>query len=205
MKDEERPRLDVYLKEFDALKSEQAQRIGFRDNMLYVTLVAAGAIASFALGGEGSPAAAPGPRRYALLVIPWLCLILGWTYVINDEKISAIGDYIKRPGGLGDRIHAIVGGDRDALFGWERAHTRDGYRLLRKLFQLAVDLMTFVASGFAAIMVFDGISGAAPHSPSLKTLIYVEALMLVLLASWIVTYSGVWRGHGGGPASPAGR
>lgn len=203
MKDEERPRLDVYLKEFDHLKSEQAQRIGFRDNMLYVTLVASGALLSFSLGGEWG-SAGPGPRRYGLLVIPWICVILGWTYVINDEKISAIGDYIKRPGGLGDRIHALVGGERGALFDWERAHTRDGYRLLRKLFQLAVDLTTFVASGFAAIAVFDRTSGAAPHGPALTTLLYVEGLMLVLLAGWIVKYSGVWRGHGGGPASPAG-
>jgi hypothetical protein len=212
MKDEEKARLDVHLREFDHLKSEQAQRIGFRDNMLYVTLVAGGALASFALGGEGG-AAWPGPRRYALLVIPWICVILGWTYVINDEKISAIGDYIKRPGGLADRIQALIGGGesggerggRDPLFDWERAHARDGYRLLRKLFQLIVDLTTFVASGFAAIVVFDRTSGAAPYSAGLQTLLYLEGLMLVLLAGWIVKYSGVWRGHGGGPASPAGR
>lgn len=30
--------LEIFFKEYDNLKSEQAQRIGFRDNLLYVTL-----------------------------------------------------------------------------------------------------------------------------------------------------------------------
>jgi addiction module antidote-like protein len=35
--------------EYDRLKSEQIQRIGFRDNLLFVHLAATGAIASWAL------------------------------------------------------------------------------------------------------------------------------------------------------------
>ena len=30
--------LEIFFKEYDKLKTEQAQRIGFRDNLLYVTL-----------------------------------------------------------------------------------------------------------------------------------------------------------------------
>jgi len=197
MDDVRKARYDVYLREFTTLKTEQIQRISFRDNMLYVTLAAVGGVASFALKGSAE-GLFPGLQLHlsALLMIPWISAVLGWTYVINDEKISAIGEYIKKPGGLADRIHELVGGDRSALFGWERAHTSDDWRFLRKLSQLAVDLTTFVLSGFVAMYVFHRASGAEPHSPEVTTLMYGEGILLTVLAGWIVKYSGVWRGHG---------
>jgi hypothetical protein len=67
--------LEIFLKEYDKLKSEQAQRIGFRDNLLYVTLGIFGTVVSFAVSNSANYS--------ALLVIPWVCLILGWTYVMN--------------------------------------------------------------------------------------------------------------------------
>ena len=83
----EDPMLKVWLMEYDKLKVEQIQRIGFRDNLLYTTLGLFGAVVSFAVSNAAN--------SYALLVIPWVCLVLGWTYVVNDEKISAIGRYIR--------------------------------------------------------------------------------------------------------------
>jgi len=41
--------LEIFFKEYDKLKSEQAQRIGFRDNLLYVTLGLFATIISFAV------------------------------------------------------------------------------------------------------------------------------------------------------------
>ncbi len=61
--------------------------IGFRDNLLYVTLIAFGGIISYAMTAQS--------HYYAFLILPWVCIILGWTYVVNDEKISAIGKYIR--------------------------------------------------------------------------------------------------------------
>lgn len=71
--------LDIHLREFDKLKSEQIARIGFRDNLIYVTIVAVGGILSFALTSLAN--------YNALLLVPWATLILGWTYLVNDEKI----------------------------------------------------------------------------------------------------------------------
>lgn len=79
--------LDVHLREFDKLKSEQIARLGFRDNLIYVTIVAVSGILSFALTNLAN--------YDALLLVPWATLILGWTYLVNDEKISAIGRYIR--------------------------------------------------------------------------------------------------------------
>lgn len=76
--------LDIHLREFDKLKSEQIARIGFRDNLIYVTIVAVGGILSFALTSLAN--------YNALLLVPWATLILGWTYLVNDEKIPPSGD-----------------------------------------------------------------------------------------------------------------
>ena len=67
---EEQQVLGVYLREYDKLKDEQASRIGFRDNLLYVTLTVYGALIAFALSNPDF--------IHGLLVLPWVCLILGW-------------------------------------------------------------------------------------------------------------------------------
>jgi hypothetical protein len=77
--------LEIYLQEYQTLKAEQTARIGFRDNLLYVTIAVFGGILSFTLANK---------NYYALLIVPWVCLILGWTYLVNDEKISAISLWI---------------------------------------------------------------------------------------------------------------
>ena len=87
MNDEQQKIFEVYFQEYSKLKEEQAQRIGFRDNLLYVTLALFGTVLAFALGDKANP--------YALLVLPWVSLVLGWTYLVNDQKISALGRYIR--------------------------------------------------------------------------------------------------------------
>ncbi|MBM0743962.1 hypothetical protein JOY44_20445 [Phormidium sp. CLA17] len=118
------PVLEIFFKEYDKLKSEQAQRIGFRDNLLYVTLGLFATIISFAVSNASN--------YYALLVVPWACLILGWTYLVNDEKISAIGRYIRLT--LVERVKEKTGyTDLESLFGWEIAHRSDPLRMRRVL------------------------------------------------------------------------
>src|SRR5215217_3250792 len=78
---------EVYLIEYQKLKDEQIARIGFRDNLIYATLVAIGAILSFAITN---------PANYqALLILPLATFVLGWIYLSNDRKISDIGRYIR--------------------------------------------------------------------------------------------------------------
>ena len=47
--DDQEQILQVFLIEYEKLKEEQAQRIGFRDQMIYVTLGIFGGVVSFAL------------------------------------------------------------------------------------------------------------------------------------------------------------
>jgi hypothetical protein len=142
--------LQVLTQEYTALKSEQSSRIGFRDNLLYTTIGAVGAISSVALGGFGS---GTGPIHHAFLLVPWVTTILGWTYLVNDEKITAIRRYIDMS--LSPRIENLMDDEfKDFAFGWEHFHRSDRRRYERKGVQLAIDLWTFVISGFGAVAAF---------------------------------------------------
>jgi hypothetical protein len=76
--------------------------------------------------------------------------VLGWTYLVNDEKVSAIGRYIRTR--LGPRLADLVGAEQP-VFEWEVRHRTDRRRRSRKAFQLAVDLITFCLPGAVAISV----------------------------------------------------
>ena len=179
MGDEQQPQmLQVYLQEYDKLKEEQAQRIGFRDNIIYVTLGLFGAVLSFALSNQ--------TNYYALLVIPWICLILGWTYLVNDEKISAIGSYIRLT--LAEKIKEETGyTDPESIFGWEIAHRSDRRRKRRKIEQLIIDEITFVLSGIVTLLAFLFL---VPQPPIMIYILGgIELVFLLILALEITIYA----------------
>lgn len=177
--------LQILLEEYRVLKAEQSSRIGFRDNLLYVTLGLFGAIASITLTNENAD--------HAFLVIPWVCIVMGWTYVVNDEKISAIGRYIRYD--LEQRISALIGGSADEkyLFGWETAHRSDSRRTSRKYLQLLIDEVSFVFSGLTAVLVF----WLLTPQPSAFTILVsaFEVLLLIGLGIKIVIYADLAKGH----------
>jgi RsiW-degrading membrane proteinase PrsW (M82 family) len=168
--------IGVLLQEYGVLKSEQAQRIGFRDNLLYVNIGAVGGVASVALGiggsGEGLPA--------AFLLVPWVTAILGWTYLVNDQKITAIRKYVE--GDLEPRLRAMLE-TKDVLFRWESFHRSDARRRQRKWIQLVIDLSTFVFSGVAALVAHVALTRPAlPTDWPSFVLGGVDAALLLLLA-----------------------
>lgn len=170
--------LETWLHEYDKLASESVARIGFRDNLIYATLAAYGAIASFA--------ATDASHYAALWVLPWASIVLGWTYLINDDKISAIGRYLRDH--ASKQIAPLVGlSDSRLVFGWEVAHRSDHRRKRRKLFQLIIDQLTFVASGIAALVacwILVGITNWATG-----VLFAIESLLLLVLGIEIVVYA----------------
>lgn len=178
--------LEILMEEYRILKAEQSMRIGFRDNLLYVTLGIFGAIASFALTNANNYS--------AFLVIPWVCLVMGWTYLINDEKISAIGRYVRYD--LEKRVGALIGGSADEkyLFGWETAHRDDPRRKRRKYTQLFIDQVTFVISGLVALVVF-WLSPAPKDYIFAVILSVVEAILLIVLGVRIADYADLAKGR----------
>jgi hypothetical protein len=166
----------LLLAEYQSVKDEQKARIGFRDNLLYVTLAAVAAVIA---------ATAQAKEASMLLALPPVCVVLGWTYLVNDEKISAIGAYVRE--NLGPRLAGLAqpGGGIEA-FGWETAHRGDARRRSRKAVQTFVDLTAFCAVPLAALVVFwvDGDGGGL-----LVALSALEALAVAGLASQVVWYA----------------
>jgi hypothetical protein len=176
--------LKVWLAEYDKLKTEQGQRIGFRDNLLYVTLGIFGVIIPTAIANAAN--------YYALLLLPWVCLILGWTCLVNDEKISAIGCYIRLT--LVEKLKEKTGHpDVESLFGWEIAHRSDPRRSRRKIEQLVIDQLTFVASGTIALIVFFLLV------PKATLAVYIlggfELILLLVLGWEIIIYADLAKGR----------
>jgi hypothetical protein len=174
--------LIIFLKEYEKLKDEQTQRIGFRDNMLYVIIVVIGSIVSFALGST--------EMHIALLLVPWICLILGWTYLVNDEKISSIGKYIRIK--LDERIRQQINSSERVLLGWEVEHRSDKRRIQRKIFQWFVDEMAFCFSGMGSIFAYLFIS---PPQPTILIICSFEIILLLGLGIEFIIYADFKQGR----------
>jgi hypothetical protein len=164
----------LLIMEYERIKEEQKVRIGFRDNLLYATLGSMGAIiAAVVSSGNNAPT----------LLLPPVSLVLGWTYLVNDEKISAIGRYIRTE--LTPRLSELTTKSSPVL-GWETAHRSDGRRSTRKYLQLAIDLITFCCSPIAGIIFF---WSADPRSIALVVLSIIELLAIAILAIQIFVYA----------------
>ncbi len=115
--------LQVYLNEYRKLKDEQIARIIMREHLVYVTLGVFGGVSSYALHED---------QHYAFLVIPWVCLILGWLHSITNEKVSFLGKYIRLE--LSEKLEKLTSAGTPSLLGWEVAHRSDKHRMMRKIF-----------------------------------------------------------------------
>ncbi len=166
----------LLLAEYQTVKDEQKARIGFRDNLLYVTLAVVAAVIA---------AAAQAKQPSMLLALPPVCLVLGWTYLVNDEKISAIGRYVRDD--LGPKLATLAAnGSGFTTFGWEAYHRSDTRRRSRKRIQTVIDLTAFCAVPLAALVVFwvNGDGGGL-----MVTLSVLEALAVAGLGSQVVWYA----------------
>jgi hypothetical protein len=160
---------ELALAEYQAVKAEQVARIGFRDNLIYVTLVAV----------AGTLTIAHSASRGYLLLVPAVTLTLGWTYLCNDHMITAIGRYV--------REHPALPAMR-----WETEHPADKRRASRKVIQLAVDLTVFCGSGTVALTAFW--LAPASQSPLLVLASAAEAVATGILAWQFAAYSGIPAG-----------
>ncbi|MFF5298146.1 hypothetical protein ACFY5F_02180 [Streptomyces sp. NPDC013161] len=163
----------LLLAEYQTVKDEQKTRIGFRDNLLYVTLTVVAAVIA---------AAAQAKQSEMLLALPPVCVVLGWTYLVNDEKISAIGTYVRDD--LGPRLVELTGGE--ALFAWEAAHRSDSRRRSRKVIQCVIDLLAFCVVPLAGLLVY---WFAGQTSSGLFALSVAEALIVVGLGHQVLSYA----------------
>ncbi|MDM8564037.1 hypothetical protein QUF74_00115 [Candidatus Halobeggiatoa sp. HSG11] len=179
----------IHLNEYVKLKDEQVMRMRFRDNLLYVTLAAFGGILSYSITS---------PSHYhVFLVLPWVCLILGWTYLVNDEKISAIGRYIRYD--MTDKLEKLVNENlideiSEPLFGWETGHRSDNWRKIRKKTQLFIDEVTFCLSGLFSLLLFWDLWSKS-WDYLLIFVFIIEIILLCGLGIFIFKYADLKKGR----------
>jgi hypothetical protein len=165
--------LDVLRDELKVLKDEQRDRIRARDNLIYSLIVAIAAVA----GGTKFAGSA------VALLLPPVALALGWTYLVNDQKVTAIGRYLRTD--LAPRISTLVGAD---VLRWETAHRTDRRRCQRKGIQLGVDLIVFVLPAVTAISWY---WASGPTNPVLILASVVEALAVATAAWQVIAYAEI--------------
>ncbi|OEV10559.1 hypothetical protein [Streptomyces nanshensis] len=186
----------LLLAELQHLKSEQTARIGSRDHLMYATLAAmAGVLAAVFNSGQH-------PER--LLLLPPVAIVLGWTYLMNDQKVSAIGRYIRCE--LAPRLDGVVtrgSTPRHAasLLDWETTHRGDRRRISRKWLQLSADLLLFAIAPLAALTVY---WATGPLNVWLLVASVGEVLTVLVLSVQIVVYADLrisWLRGAQGPGT----
>jgi hypothetical protein len=161
--------------EYEKLKEEQLRRIEVRDNLIYATLGSVGTVVAIASTSS--------LRLPLLLLLPPVCVVLGWTYLMNDQKVSAIGNHVRVM--LIPHLQESVTGGRP-VFTWESVHRADGRRRSRKFMQLLVDLLTFCAPGAGAIVL---LCFARPRNSGLLVMLAVDVVLVLVLAYQIVVHA----------------
>jgi hypothetical protein len=163
---------EVYLTEYKLLKEEQRSRITVRDNLIYATFTSVAAVVFFAFGSSS-------PHVVALLLLPPVCLVFGWTYLANDTKITEIGNYLRME--LSPKIYTS---SYVTVLGWESFHRSVKNRRKVKFIQMSMDLLVFCVVGWAAALIY---SILVPHtSIFLMIICSVEALAMALFAYEII-------------------
>jgi hypothetical protein len=171
--------LTILLAEYERLKEEQRVRIGVRDNLIYATLASLAGVVVVTLTGHGHP-------DLLLLAAP-VCVVLGWTYLANDQKVSAIGHYLRTQ--LTPALTTLTTPDVPVL-AWETTHRQDARRTSRKRLQLAVDLLTFCLPGLAAVALH---WHYGHHTAALLAIALAETLAVLALATQITRYADLRR------------
>lgn len=132
----------VLIAEYENLKKEQSARISARDRLPCATLASLAGTIAATVEGRG--------RSALQLVLPAVCAVMGWTYVVNDENISALGRYLREQ--LTPRIALLVG--EAGVLEWEQTHRTDWHRRSRERLQMAIELMTLVLPACCAVIAY---------------------------------------------------
>ena len=178
------PALDLHRTEYTELKDEQRTRMAIRDNLGYATWAGIGLV--LAAGRLPGPAASP----TLWLALPVVVVVLGWTRVQNDLKITRIAQYIR--GDLAPRVSALAG---EPVFGWETAHRAAGTRRqLRMVCQLVADLTLYTAVPLTALIAY---WVTAPTAWPWLTVSVLETIACTGLAAVITLHSDVRLRSGG--------
>ena len=164
--------------EYAALKMEQLERIKQPDNFLNLN-VAALAVAT-AIATQGAE------NGLIWLAVPWIALILGWAYLSNDDKVSAIATHLRS-----------TSDPNNAIGEWESSEKGFIPRGLRRVAESSVFMVSFIFPCPVALALF--LAGRAPTSRAaslgLTVISLIELLTALGLAALYVAHSALGAGR----------
>jgi hypothetical protein len=116
------------------------------------------------------------------LLMPPAATILGWVYLTNDHKVTAIGTYIRAD--LARRLSDHLEG-RPIVFDWETANRTDRTRQSRRRHQLVVDLTAFALAPLASVTAYIQLG---PLVPAALTAAVIDAMFVAAIAAQFIKY-----------------
>jgi small-conductance mechanosensitive channel len=160
---------DTLQTEFRTLKAEQLSRVAFRDSLFWYNFASLATIvtATSTIG-----------VAEIFLMAPLSTLVFGWLYLMNDVKVSHLGEYFRRvlakrvyqflstSNAIGERIGADLEqfkregtvqasvATETSIYLWEFFHADDEWRGPRKQLQKRIDLIAFPGLGMMAAVGF---------------------------------------------------
>jgi hypothetical protein len=167
---ERAPIVDLLMLEYSHLKEEQRLRIATRDNLVYTTLAAQAVLAGAAIQSD-SPT--------LMFAIAPVCVILGWTRMVNDQKVTAIRRYIHR--WVRPELRSTLGRGSASVLGWEAAHRVGAGWRTRKIGQVLSDLLLCCAPAILAPLVV--LIGGGPS----------HLTVAVAIVEWVAAASLGWQ------------
>jgi len=175
-------KIDLHMKEYQALKDEQLKRIVARDHIIYLTIGAVGYALSQSTGANGSP--------NSLLIVPWVCLLMGWLHIINDQKVIDIAKYYKNT--LEPELRKLLAAPGNELLVWEtRERAKDsGHRLMHFIIKLSAFFLPGIGS--AGWFIYHHCAA----SPFLAAVAWLSLMLLLLEVGYLDRYFSV-RNIGG--------
>jgi|GEM_PF-2494269 hypothetical protein len=168
---------DVHLKEFEKLKDEQIDRLSYRDNLFYLTLVI--------IGGGIAAAYSNRDALLILLLLPVAIFVAGISHITCDRRIQDIGLYIKEH--LSKNITHSADEPGNNIFGWESYFRDTLWHRTRKKLQLVANLLLYFFSGLGLIGIYWWKCNEPAHKLSgVEITVCTFDLFLMLVMCWLI-------------------
>jgi hypothetical protein len=160
------------MKEYQALKDEQLKRIVARDHVIYLNIGAVGLAFSMVIK-DGSPE--------GLLIVPWICLMMGWLHIINDQKIIDIAKYFIRT--LEPNLKKELKLEENQVLEWETFGKTGKKNWPMRWLYFLIKLAAFFLPGFGALCWY-----IYRYCADKPTIFIVAAWLSGMLLLWEVLY-----------------
>jgi hypothetical protein len=157
--------------EHGVLKTEQLERIKLRDTFLNLNIVALGVTTAITVQGQKQAA--------ALLVVPWITVILGWAYLSNDDKVTAIARHIK-----------AALDEKSAEFSWETSPKGILSPSIRRFADVAIFLLSFLLPGPIAMALYSVVNPGSWSAAVVIVVIFEMILTVCLGALYVLSLIG---------------